>query len=179
MATAIIPPALAVPLEPLKVFLRVAGSDEDALLAGLLRSAIELCEAFTRTALIEREVEETIPAKRSWTRLGQAPVRAILGVAAVASDGPTGTLAATDYAVDIDAAGGGWIRILHGAGSARALVRYRAGRAPDWNGVPEPLRHGIVRLAAHLYTHRDGADGRGPPAAVTALWLPYRRLRLS
>ena len=58
------------------------------------------------------------------------------------------------------------------------LVRYGAGRAHDWNGVPEPLRHGIVRMAAHLYTHRDGEDGGAPPAAVTALWLPYRRLRL-
>jgi uncharacterized phiE125 gp8 family phage protein len=179
MATAITPPDLPVPLEQLKDFLRIAGSDEDALLAGFVRSATELCEAFTSAALIEREVAETIRAQPAWTRLEQSPVRAILSVAAVAEDGATETLAASDYALDIDASGDGWIRILRGAASGRALVRYRAGRAADWNGVPEPLRHGIVRLAAHLYTHRDGADGGGPPAAVTALWLPYRRLRLS
>jgi uncharacterized phiE125 gp8 family phage protein len=57
-------------------------------------------------------------------------------------------------------------------------VHYRAGLAAGWNGVAEPLRQGVVRMAAHLYAHRDAADGRGPPAAVTALWLPYRRLRL-
>ena len=32
--------------------------------------------------------------------------------------------------------------------------------AADANGLPEALRHGIVRLAAHLYTHRDAEDGK-------------------
>jgi uncharacterized phiE125 gp8 family phage protein len=50
--------------------------------------------------------------------------------------------------------------------------------ATDPNGLPEALRHGIVRLAAHLYSHRDEAEQAGPPAAVTALWRPWRRLRL-
>jgi uncharacterized phiE125 gp8 family phage protein len=57
-------------------------------------------------------------------------------------------------------------------------VGYSAGIAEEWSGVPEPLRQGIVRLAAHLYTHRDSADDAGPPAVVTALWRPYRRMRL-
>lgn len=168
-----------VPIEEVKAFLRVGGSEEDALLAGLVRSAGELCEAFTRLALIEREIEERLEARRAWTRLGQAPVRAILGVSLVDAAGAETVLPAGDYAVDIDAAGGGWVRVLRNGAGGRILVRYVAGQAADWNGVPEPLRHGVVRLAAHLYTHRDREDGSGPPAAVTALWLPYRRLRLS
>jgi hypothetical protein len=50
--------------------------------------------------------------------------------------------------------------------------------AADSNGVPEPLRQGIVRLTAHLFNARDGGGG-DPPAAVTALWRPFRRIRLA
>jgi hypothetical protein len=42
-----------------------------------------------------------------------------------------------------------------------------------------PLRQGVVRLAAHLYAERDGPELGGPPAAVTALWRPWRRMRLA
>jgi uncharacterized phiE125 gp8 family phage protein len=177
MASSPSPPAAIVPVEALKTYLRVVGSDEDALLAGAVRSATDLCEAFTRTALIEREVIEIAPAQPCWTRLGQAPVRAILGVSALAPSGDATALSAGDHGIDIDAAGDGWVRIMRSP-AGRVQVVYRAGQAPDWNGIAEPLRHGIVRMAAHLYTHRDSEEGRGPPAAVTALWLPYRRLRL-
>jgi hypothetical protein len=50
--------------------------------------------------------------------------------------------------------------------------------AIDPNGVPEPLRQGILRLITHLFATRDGTGGE-PPAAVTALWRPYRRMRLA
>ena len=179
MATTIAPHPSLVPVEEVKAFLRIAGSDEDALVAGLVRTATELCEAFTRRALIEREIGETIPARPAWSRLGHTPVRAILEVSGVDAGGAAMLLPSGDYAVDIDAAGDGWVRITGGGSAGRVLVRYRAGLAGDWNGVPEPLRHGVVRMAAHLYTHRDLEGGAGPPAAVTALWLPYRRLRLS
>lgn len=180
MATAVNPPPPPpVPLAPLRAYLRIEGSDEDALLAGLLRSAAEICEAFTRITLTDSEIEQALPARPAWTRLERAPVRAILSVAALGAGTEPVPLAAADYGIDIDARGDGWVRVTGGGGSGRVLVRYRAGLAADWNGIPEPLRHGIMRMATHLYAHRDGEDGAGPPAAVTALWLPYRRLRLS
>jgi len=172
------PPALAVPLNEVKAFLRIGTSEEDALLAGLVRGAVDMCEAFTGRALIARTVEEILPAARAWTRLGAAPVLAIDGVAGLAPDGTAEPLPAADYAIDIDAAGDGWVRLIGGGATGRVRVSYRAGMAAGPNGIPEALRHGIVRLAAHLYTHRDRADGAGPPAAVTALWRPWRRLRL-
>jgi uncharacterized phiE125 gp8 family phage protein len=178
MASATKPPPPLVPVEQVKAYLRIAGSDEDALIAGLVRSATELCEAFTRLALVERDVEEATAARASWTRLSLAPVRAITAVAAVNVLGAETALAAAEHAVDIDARGEGWVRVLGGAASGRVMVRYRAGQAAGWNGVPEPLRQGVVRMAAHLYAHRSGGEANGPPAAVTALWLPYRRLRL-
>jgi uncharacterized phiE125 gp8 family phage protein len=179
MATAVRPTGSVVPVEELKSWLRIVGSDEDALLAALIRSASDLCEQFTRLALIERDALQTLPARPAWARLEQGPVRAILGVSALSGAGEPTPLAAGDHAVDIDAAGEGWVRVLRSGGARRVLVAYRAGLGADWNAVPEPLRHGILRLAAHLYAHRDRDDGGAPPAAVAALWLPYRKLRLS
>ena len=179
MASAIMPPAPLVPVEQVKAYLRIAGSEEDALIAGLVRSATQLCEAFTRTILVEHEVEEPIAARAAWTRLSLAPVRAITGVSALGVRGDESAIAAADYAMDIDARGDGWVRMLHAAAaSGRVSVRYTARLATGWNGVPEPLRQGVVRMAAHFYAHRDAVDDSGPAAAVTALWLPYRRLRL-
>ena len=84
----------------------------------------------------------------------------------------------------MDAAGDGWVRLLAGGPSTgsgqagRIRVAYRAGMGEDPNGLPEALRHGIVRMAAHLYSERDRPQGAEPPAAVTAWWRPWRRLRL-
>jgi uncharacterized phiE125 gp8 family phage protein len=123
-------------------------------------------------------VEETAAARPVWTRLSLAPVRSISAVSVVATDGEAALLQSGDYAIDIDAASEGWVRILR-TGGGRVRVRYRAGLASGWNQVPEPLRQGVVRMAAHLYAQRSGPGDGPPPASVTALWLPYRRLRLA
>ena len=164
-----------VPLAELKDFLRISSSEDDALLAGLTRSASELCEAFTGVTLIARTFEEALGASAAWTRLGRTPVRAILGVSSL-SAGVGEPLPVATYATDIDASGDGWIRTSGMRG--RVLVRYEAGLAADWNGIPESLRQGVVRMAAHLYVSRDAAGSGEPPAAAAALWRPYRRLRL-
>ena len=178
-------PPLPIPLAELKAYLRIEVSDEDALLAALARTAADLCEAFTGRALVDRAVEEVLAARAAWIRLGAAPVRAITSVEALDALGEGSALAAGAYAIDIDASGDGWVRLLDGAGAKRIRVSYRAGMAADPNGLPEALRHGIVRLTAHLYSDRDRPDagsgsgaGAGPPAAVTALWRPFRRIRL-
>lgn len=176
-AVATEPGALAVPLCELMAFLRIGNGEEEALLAGLARGASETCEAFTGRALIVREMDEVLAASAEWSRLAAAPVRSIEQVAALAVDGTPGALPADAFAIDIDAAGEGWVRLLRPIDEKRIRVRYRAGLADDPSGLPEAIRAGIVRLAAHLFTHRDMAPG-AVPAAVTALWRPWRRLRL-
>jgi uncharacterized phiE125 gp8 family phage protein len=168
----------AVALDEVKAFLRISHSEEDALVAGFIRSAQAACEAFTGLALIDREAAETITASSSWQKLGLAPVRSIEALAAVEANGDETALPADAYAVDIDAGGDGWVRVTRSGGLKRVRVRFRAGYAADWNGVPEPLRQGIVRLAAHLYSAR-GEDQAAPPASVAALWRPWRRLRMA
>lgn len=165
-------------VDEVKTSLRIANGDEDALAGGLIGSAASLCEQFTGRVLLRRSFSEVIAASSAWARLQAGPVQAILGVEALALDGSVQSLASDAYAVDIDAGGAGWVRVTAPTGGARVRVRYQAGIAADWTGLPEGLRHGIVRLAAHLYTQRDRVDEAGPPAAVTALWRPWRRLRV-
>lgn len=170
-------PALPVALAELKAFLRVSVSEEDALLTAQLRAAVELCEAFTGRALIKREVREVLPATAVRLRLAATPVRAIESVAALDDDGATTPLEPDFFATEVDAAGDGWVRSFSSA-AKRCQVTYLAGMAADWNGVPEMLRHGIVRLAAQYYLRRGEAADGAPPAAVTALWRPWRRLSI-
>jgi uncharacterized phiE125 gp8 family phage protein len=154
------------------------GMEEDALVARAVGSAAELCEQFTGEVLLARSFSETLAASAAWTRLGRAPVRAILGVERIV-DGVAAALPAGAYSVDIDAGGRGWVRVSD-PGAARLIrIAYSAGLAAEWSGAPEALRQGIIRLAAHLYTHRADAEASGPPAAVTALWRPFRRMRLA
>lgn len=172
-----VPPCEPVSLAEAKAYLRVEHGDEDALIAGLIAAARGLCEAFTGLALIERRVVETVLASGDWRRLTATPVTAVIGVEGLPAEEPGFPLATDAYAVDIDANGDGWVRVTRPGSAGRARVTYRAGLATDWNGVAEPLRQGMLRLVAHLYAHRDG-DGGAPPAAVTALWRPWRRVRL-
>lgn len=172
-------PAAAV--EAAKSYLRVERGDEDGLIGRLVAAAGELCESFTRQALIVRAFEEVMPASRAWQRLARTPVRAIAGVGALAADGAATPLGADRYGLDIDANGDGWVRIAAPGTLRRVRVLYSAGLAADWDAVPAALRQGILRLAGHFYAHRTAEPGRAapePPAAVTALWRPYRRLRL-
>ena len=173
----------AVSLPEAQAFVRVERGEEEALLAGMVRTASALCEAFTNRVLIARAFSETLSVSGEWQRLSLSPVRSIETVEGLALDGTAVTLATAAYAIDIDASGDGWVRLIDAGSAARVRVSAMAGMASGINDVPEPLRHGIVRLVGHLFASRDGGGAGGPggepPAAVTALWRPYRRMRLS
>lgn len=164
-----------------KQYLRVERPDEDGLIGSLAQAAAELCETFTGQALLARGFVETMPASRAWQRLSRTPVRAITSVEAVPAEGPAQPLAIGLHAIDIDSNAEGWVRLTGPIEARRIKVGYQAGAAGAWADLPAPLRHGILRLAAHLYTVRVAEGARTPdplPAAVAALWRPYRRLRL-
>ena len=163
---------MVVGLAECKAALRLERDDEDGLIAGHIRTAMALCEAFTGQWLIEREGEQRLAGDLAWQRLAVAPVVQVSGVFA----GPTAL--ADGWEAEVTADGSGWVRLTRPPQGAVA-ARFRAGMAPDWNGVPEPLRAGIVRLVSHFYSHRDAADAGPPPAAVAALWRPWRRMALA
>jgi len=133
--------------------------EADAVLRRAAAAALALAEAFCGQRLIVRGFEQALGPAPGWQRLAELPVRAITAPAAGAG-------------IDIDAHGIGWVRT-----DAAASVRYAAGLAAGWDQLAEPLAQGVVLLAAHLFEHRDGRSE--PPAAVAALWRPYRRMRLA
>lgn len=178
---------LAAARAAVKAYARVVQDDEDALTQELAATALLLCEAFTRRIGLAREVVEVLPCADAWKRLGAGPVRAVTLVEGLPTEGATFSLPVGSYAIDIDADGAGWVRVTapgalrqgprHAAGRVR--VTYEAGLASGWEGLPETLRQGVVRLATHLLTHRDDAREGPPPAAVSALWRPWRVISLS
>ncbi|MDO7843743.1 head-tail connector protein [Sphingomonas immobilis] len=170
----------AAALGEVKAVLRVVSDDEDALVVAFVEAALGLAERFTGQVLIAREMRAVLAAQAAWQCVGAGPVRAITSVEAIGAiengDGAV-VLGSAAYAVDIDAGGEGWVRSIDAGAAKRIAVTFVAGAAADWAGVPGPLRQGVVLLAAHLFTARDERDA--PPAAVTALWRPFRRLALA
>lgn len=150
------PPALDAAVAETKALARIDGDSEDAMLTRLVASATAVCEAFTGQWLMRREGREAVAADGSWRRLRAAPVAAISGVAAIADDGSTSPLAADAYRIDIDANGDGWV-LVRATGVRRAETMFEAGLGAGWNDLPEPIRQGIVRLAAHLHAAREEA----------------------
>ncbi len=175
------PPVLASDaLAELKDWLAITTDRDDGPLTSLILAGLEMCEAFTRQMPLECTCEEVLKPGADWQRLMTVPVQTIEGVEAIAADGSRQPLPASAYAVTLDPDGGGRIRITAVAGDGRVAVRFSAGMAAGWNGLPIGIRHGIIRLAAHHYRQRD-PDGTSasPPAAVAALWQPWRRLRIT
>lgn len=202
------PPVLApAALAELKDWLGITISADDAGLTGLLGTALEVCADYIGMVPLTATYEETVcvPTGRfalpcpadwqscrypgewagrighdGWHRLDLRPVSALVSVEALDSTGARSTLSSDNYTARIDSDGQGSIRIPGAGGLGRAVVRYCAGMADEWSALPESLRHGIMRLAAHQYRQREssGADAL-PPASVTALWRPWRRMRLA
>ena len=112
--------------------------------------------------------------------IATVPVRAITLVEAIPAEGAAQALPGDAYGIDIDSVGDGWVRLAAPGEARRIRIGYQAGLAGAWEELPAGLRQGILRLAAHFYTNRaaDSARPGEPPAAVTALWRPYRRIRL-
>ncbi len=168
----------AAALDELKQWLGVRSSTDDAALTGLLRSALNTCEAFTGSVPVTCLCEEIVPAAADWCTLTARPVVTISGVEGIPTDGARFALSPDAYEIDIDAEGTGRVRVIAQGSAGRVAVRFSAGLAPAWELLPESLRQGAIRLAAAGWRERDSGADAGPPAAVAALWRPWRRVRL-
>ena len=138
-----------------RALLRLEEGNEAALVERVAGVALGLAESFSGQMLVQRIVDEALPGSVAWQALGAVPVVAIL------SGG--------ENAIDRD--GRGWVRTREAV-----TVRYRAGLAEGWDSLPPEIAHGVAIMGAHLFDNRDAAAV--PPAAVAALWRPWRRMRL-
>lgn len=182
MQRTIVTPAVLPPsaLAELKQWLGITTAHDDGPLLVLLRAALETCEAFTGSMPLAAGCEEVLPLASGWQCLATRPVQAITSLQGMTATGDRFALPAEAYAIELDADGSGQVNIMVPGVATRVAVRFTAGLAADWAALPDTLRHGIVRLAAHQHREREGSGaGPVPPASVAALWRPWRRLRLA
>lgn len=182
MRRTIIAPAALAPaaLADVKQWLGISTAQDDAPLTALLRAALETCEDFIGLMPLQAFCEEVLPVSAEWRNLATRPVQAITLVEGIPAEGARFALATSAYEIELDADGGGRVRVTSPGAAGRIAVRFTAGLTADWASLPEGLRHGVLRLAAHQHREREDAGaGPLPPTAVAALWRPWRRLRLT
>lgn len=181
MKRAIIAPAEfgGAALDELKHWLTITTAQDDTALVALLSASADMCEAFCGMMPLAATCEEIWPARGEWQQLTTRPVHAITAVEGIPAEGPRFTMPADAFELDLGDGQTGSFRILRKGAAGRVAVRFAAGFAPGWGSLPEGLRQGIIRYAGHLYRERDAEPGGSPPAAVTALWRPWRQLRIA
>jgi uncharacterized phiE125 gp8 family phage protein len=166
----------AAALDELKAYLRLETADEDALLQGFLRSATAVAEAFTGQMFLARDLVDRVEEGVRQVVLRGRPLINIQAISRQTADGDE-PLALGEWHVDRMPSGRAAV-MLRGPAEAPLTVRYRAGMADDWNGLAEPLRFSVVRVAAHSFAHRDRADDPGYPPLVWQLLAPWRAVAL-
>lgn len=176
MTTSLLPGDAPVGLNEARAWLRMGASIDDAVIAALVRAAASICEAFIGGWLIIRAVHQETVTKGGAIRLNARPLVAVDAVRLDRGDGAE-PLAADRWRLEIAPDGTGWLTLLDPGAAGRIEVDYHAGMAADVNAVPEAIRQGLLRMVQHLHEARD-SDGGPPPAAIAALWQPWRRVTL-
>lgn len=170
-------------LADLKGWLGISRPNEDELLKDLLRSGLSMCEAFIGQVPVSQLIEERVPMRSGAYVLGARPVTSFASAEIVAQSGIRTALALDDFEFAIRSDGTACFALSRDKEGQAVAVRARAGIAADWDSLPGPLKQGIIRLCAHLYHDRDRpASSRqqiAPPASVSALWGPWRLIRLT
>ena len=68
-----------VTLSEAQAYVRIETGEEEAVLAGLVRTASAVCESFINQIVVEREFTVDLPASAAWSQIGVTPVRSISG----------------------------------------------------------------------------------------------------
>jgi len=170
-------------LSDLKAWLGINRPNEDELLIGLLDTALATCEAFIGKAPLLQLVEERLEPCAGQSVLLSQPVSALVGAELVAQDGSRTALDPGDFEFVIDASGCASFNLFADAEGQAIAVRVQAGLSAVWDDLPAPLKQGMIRLSAFQYRDRDRPGGSKssslPPASVSALWRPWRAVRIA
>ncbi|EAQ28341.1 hypothetical protein NAP1_12118 [Erythrobacter sp. NAP1] len=170
-------------LDDLKDWLGITRSNEDSRLLSLLRSALSTCEAFTGQSPLSQLVEERLPVRRGSTQLSARPVASLATVEVVAQGGSRMALEAESFSFELQQDGTACFQLYREVEGQAIAVRVRTGIAGTWNDIPGPLKQGIIRLCAFEYRERDRVGESKslsiPPASVSALWRPWRGVRIA
>lgn len=177
------PAATPVSLDEAKAHLRVDGSDEDALITGLINAATAHLDGWSGVlgrALVTQTWSQTYDAFTNPLRLPM-PAASVTSVTYVDADGVTATVASDQYVLRADALGS-LVEPAHGATwptprsqSGAVAVVFTCGTAAA--DVPAAIKAAILLMIGDLYASRE-AVVTGTIVAenptVAALIAPYR-----
>lgn len=154
-------------------------SDHDALIAALVTAAREYWESAQGRALVLQTWDLAMDAwpKVDYIRLPRAPLRSVVSITYVDSDGTSNTLAATEYVVDLKSEPG---RVVLGYGKSwpsktlrpggAITVRYRAGYAIPFTVA---ISTEIITAVGHPFANGDAVrvwnTGGALPTGLSAL----------
>ncbi|MFD2677615.1 head-tail connector protein [Camelimonas lactis] len=173
-----------VTLDDMKLYLRLDGDAEDALVTAMIRAGRMTVEAATHLALLEQVWRIRLDA---WPAAGIVappigPLRRIEAVRLVSRAGEAAALDVAGFRAD---AGAGMIAMpatppqLSGG---HVEIDVSVGHGVAASDVPEPLRLAVRTMVACWFDNRGEAPApRGAsllPDAVRALLAPFRPIRL-
>ena len=189
------PEILPVSLAEAKLHLRVDHGDDDALIASLIKAAVDHLDGWTGIlgrCLVEQTWRQDFDALAGCLPLSLAPVAEIVSVEYVDENGVTRTLDGSDYALRVDAGGRAFLNVSARPAASSASVTYKAGyptipevpedgdtpAVPAQSMVPDAIKAAILLLIGHWYANREAVAGEFSvvPMAVEALIAPYRRV---
>jgi uncharacterized phiE125 gp8 family phage protein len=164
-----------------KKWLGITRPDEDEMLTQLLEASLAMCEAFTGQMPLSQTVEERLPTQAGRYPLTSHPIQSLTSAELIAQDGTRSALDPDSYRFALQDASMASVELPMTLEGQAVAMRVNAGIASDWEALPAPLKQGVVRLAAYHYRDRDrdGSRSLPPPASVTALWRPWRLVRLT
>ena len=167
------------PLQELKMHLRIDSDLEDAYLISLARAAIDFAENYTKRFILERQKEiilDSLPS--SPLMLPNYPVQEILQITYQNTEGNSVEVPSTTYQTMLNVEPpmiliASWPQST-GPFRIHALVGYKE--------VPMSIKQAILLLSGHFYENREVMRDRyvhsyEMPFSVTALLYPYKILR--
>lgn len=189
MTHALITPPSAEPisLAELKAHLRVDGDDEDALLAGLIRTAREHLERTAGLALISQDWRLYLDhwPETGVVEIGRGPVLSVGAVRAFDELGEESEISLAGHLLDgVRRPARLWLRERPAARQAinGVEIDFTAGFGEAGQDVPDVLKRAMLVHAAHMYEFRGAVpvelQPAGMPEGYDRLIAPHLMRRL-
>lgn len=168
-----------------KLFLRVDGDDENALIVSLIQTARHSVENRIGRTLIRRSfLYRCAVPKGQILSLPRAPLISVERLTVINNAAQPVDIPSVDYTVSTRREPGltrlktglCWTNYLPDC--TRIEAEFTAGYGEAASDIPLPIRQAILLLLAQYFEHRDTAGQPPVPMMVDALLAPYRWVRL-
>lgn len=167
------PPATTpVTLAEAKLFLRVDGDEENALISDLIDASCKAAESFMRRSLVTQSwklEQHYVPSQP--VQLPMGPVQSVTTVLAIKGEETT-VVTTEGYSTGV---GRRQLCFNQSLDADRVSIEYVAGYG-DAEDVPAAIKQGILHQIAHFYQNREMAEEE----CLTSirLWKSYREVQL-